>query len=156
MGGKAEPVSAYAVDPESGDLSFLNQQPSGGAHPCYVGIDNSGRQVLVANYSSGSVCILPVQEDGSLGESTEFIQFEGSGAHPERQQGPHAHSVMLDEEGGLAFVTDLGTDRLMIYRFDRAKGTFTPHEKPVVADGAGSRAAPCRPASRPETGLSDQ
>ena len=132
--GKASgAVSSFAVDPETGALSPLDQKPTGGTHPCYVGVDKTGRYVFVANYSSGSVCVLPVQEDGSLGEPTDFIQFEGSGPNVERQQGPHAHSVMLDEENGFAFVTDLGSDRLMVYRLDNDTGILSSLEPPWLA-----------------------
>jgi 6-phosphogluconolactonase len=97
--------------------------------------------VLVANFMSGSVCVLPIRGDGSLGHATEVIQHRGSSVDPARQSGPHAHAVVLDEAGRYAFVPDLGLDRVMVYRFDSERGTLTPHDEPWVetAPGAGPR-----------------
>jgi 6-phosphogluconolactonase len=96
---------------------------------------------LVANFMSGSVCVLPVLEDGSLGEASDFIQHHGSSIHPVRQAGPHAHSVTLDEANRFAFVPDLGLDRIMVYRFDPEQGRLKSHAIPWIEmkPGAGPR-----------------
>ncbi len=134
-------LSAFSVDSESGELELLNRQPTGGADPCYVTIDGSGRNALVANYTSGSVCVFPILEDGSLAEASDLVQHRGSGTDPERQAGPHAHSVVLDRSNRYAFICDLGLDKLMIYRFDPVRGTLEPHKQPWVQlkPGAGPR-----------------
>jgi 6-phosphogluconolactonase len=90
---------------------------------------------------SGSVCVLPILADGSVGESTCFIQHNGSSIHPQRQAGPHAHAVEFDVAGKFAFVADLGMDKVMIYRFDPRHGTLTPGDVPSIATapGAGPR-----------------
>ena len=67
-GKESGSVSAFAIDPRSGRLELLNAQPSGGAHPCFVAVDPTGRDLLVANYSGGSVEVLPIGPDGRLGE----------------------------------------------------------------------------------------
>ena len=95
-GRKSGAVSAFAVDQKSGALRLLNQRASLGANPCYVDVDTSGRFVLVANYTGGNVTVLPVQRDGSLGEATDMKQYQGSGVNRERQEGPHAHCILLD------------------------------------------------------------
>jgi 6-phosphogluconolactonase len=134
-------VSAFSINSETGELSFLNMKPSLGTHPCHVTVDKTGKFVLVTNYSSGSVSILPVKKDGSLGDATDFIQHHGSSLNPKRQEGPHAHSVTLDEANRYAFVADLGLDKIMIYRFDSNKGKLTPNAEPWVKikPGAGPR-----------------
>lgn len=134
-------VSAFAVDAKTGALTFLNRQPSGGPAPCHLSLDGSGRHLLVANYWDGSVSVLPVGDDGRLGAATARVQHEGKGPNAERQDGPHAHSVNLDASGRFAFVADLGTDRLAVYRYDGAKGTLAPHDPPaaVLPPGAGPR-----------------
>ncbi len=134
-------VSAFSVEPGSGRLRFLNRKPSYGTDPCHLTIDKTGRYVLVANYTSGSVCVLPIREDGSLAEATDVIQHQGSSSDPVCQSGPHAHAVTLDDTGRYAFVPDLGLDKLMVYKFDPKRGKLEPSEEPwvEVTAGAGPR-----------------
>jgi 6-phosphogluconolactonase len=138
---KAGGISAFAVDPKTGELTLLNQQPSGGEGPCHLVVDRLGKHVLAANYGGGSVCVLPIGEDGRLGTASAFEQHRGSSVNKQRQEAPHAHSVNLDSANRYAFVADLGLDKVLIYRFDANKGTLTPNESPSVSlkPGAGPR-----------------
>ena len=140
-GKKTGGISAFAIDPKTGDLKLLNQQSSGGAGPCHLVVDKSGKNVLAANYSGGSVCVLPVSEDGTLGEATAVVQHRGSSVNKDRQAGPHAHSINLDAANRFAFAADLGLDKVMIYRFDPDKHTLDAND-PAAADiapGSGPR-----------------
>ena len=134
-------VSAFAVDAASGKLTQINQQASGGGSPCYLVVDKSGKAVLVANYGGGSVASLPIQKGGGLGEATALIQHHGSSANSARQQGPHAHSINLDAANRFAVAADLGLDKLLVYRFNPARGSLEPNDPPwtSVAPGAGPR-----------------
>jgi len=126
QGQKSGAVSAFAIDPRTGSLSFLNKQPSMGGAPCHISISNDGRYALVANYIGGNVAVLPIEESGSLGRSVDVRQHEGKG--PKKQQeAPHAHSVLLDDKNRFAFVNDLGTDKIVIYEFDRNTGNLSPN-----------------------------
>jgi 6-phosphogluconolactonase len=138
---KTGAIIAYALEAKTGNLTLLNQQSSGGGGPCHVMVDREGKCVMGANYNTGSVCCLPIKSDGSLAESTAFIQHEGKSVVPGRQDGPHAHSVNVDAANRIAFAADLGLDKLLIYRFDAAKGTLQPHDPPALdlAKGAGPR-----------------
>jgi len=141
FGGKRTgAISAFAIE-ASGKLTLLNQQPSGGPGPCHVSVDRQGRNVLAANYTGGSACVIPLADDGKLKTPTCVVQHEGKGANPRRQAGPHAHSINLDPAGRFAFVADLGLDKVMIYRLDAAAGTLTPNDPPagLVAPGSGPR-----------------
>src|SRR5882762_7606237 len=140
-GKKSGAVSAFAVDQRMGELQLLNQQPSLGSDPCYVDVDAGGRFVLIANYTGGNVTVFPVQRDGSLGEATDMKQAQGSSVNPERQQGPHAHCIVLDQANRFAYSCDLGTDKIMIFRFDARNGKLLPGEPPwvQVKPGAGPR-----------------
>ena len=140
-GQKGGVLSAFAVDPQSGKLTLLNQRSSRGPGPCHVAVDRTGRWALVANYSGGSVACLPIQQDGRLGEATDFVQHKGSSVNPQRQQGPHAHAAYFDAANRFVFVPDLGLDKVMIYRFDAAKGKLVPNDPAFVAmaPGAGPR-----------------
>src|ERR1051325_7345483 len=131
-GKKSGAVSAYAIDSKTGKLTLLNQQPSGGDGPCHLVVDSTGKNVLVANYGGGSVEVLPVREDGRLGEPTTFIQHQGSSANKQRQQGPHAHFITTDAANRFALTCDLGLDKVLVYRFDAPKGALTPNEPPAV------------------------
>ena len=137
-GASTGAVSAFSVDKANGTFRFLNRQPSHGTDPCYLTVDKTGMYVLVANFMSGSVCVLPIQKDGSLGSPTDVIQHRGSSVDPIRQTSPHAHAVTLDDSGRYAFVPDLGLDRVMIYRFDQHRGKLAPNNEPWIEVPAGS------------------
>ncbi|MBN1803665.1 MAG: lactonase family protein [Sedimentisphaerales bacterium] len=139
-GGSAS-VSAYAIDTSDGNLRLLNKQPSGGAGPCHVSIDNAGKNLLVANYGSGSASVVPIEPNGSLAEPTGFAQHEGSSVNKARQKGPHAHSINVSPDNRFAFVADLGIDKIMIYKLDIEKATITKNTPPYakLKPGAGPR-----------------
>jgi 6-phosphogluconolactonase len=134
-------VSAFAIDRTDGALRLLNQQHSGGAGPCHISIDNKGRNVLVANYGSGSVAVLPVAADGHLLPPASVVQHSGSSIHPRRQTAPHPHCIRLDKEDRYAFVADLGLDQIVAYRFDAAEAHLSVNHLMItaVAPGSGPR-----------------
>jgi 6-phosphogluconolactonase len=137
-GKKAGGVSAFAIDPKSGNLTLLNSQSSGGAGPCHCVVDKDGKNVLAANYSGGSACVLPIGPDGKLGEATAFVQHAGTSINKQRQEAPHAHSINLDAANHFAFVADLGLDMVKVYKFDSSKGTLAANDYPFVAVAPGS------------------
>lgn len=134
-------VSAYAIDGKTADLKFLNQQPSSGSGPCHISVDFAGKNVLFANYVSGSAGVIPIKSDGSLAKPTGFVQHTGSSVNARRQKGPHAHSINISPDNRFAFVADLGIDKIMIYRLDIEKGILTANTPGYakVKPGAGPR-----------------
>lgn len=150
QGRSSGAVSAFAVDKDSGRLSFVNQQPTNGPGPCHVTVDATGQYAIVANYLGGSIAVLPIQEDGSLGEVCDFIQHEGSSVNPDRQQEPHAHSVNIDSGNRYAFAADLGIDKMMVYELDLEQGKLIPNSTPStsVKAGAGPRHFTFHPSDR--------
>jgi len=140
-GAKSGVVSAFAVDRKSGKLTFLNQVPSRGADPCHATVDETGKNLLVANYSSGNIAVLRLHDDGRLGEASAFVQHTGSSVNPARQKGPHAHSIEPSPDNRFVLTADLGLDQLLVYRFDAAKGSLTPNDPPFAQlnPGAGPR-----------------
>ncbi|WP_148251109.1 lactonase family protein [Raoultella terrigena] len=146
-------VQAWRVG-ANGELSELNQVSSGGAGPVYLSLTPDGRHLLVANYVSGTTAVLPVQEDGRLGEAVDVHQDQGpaGAARPAAavegsfaisdHNGPHAHMISADPSGKYVYSTDLGLDRIYQYRMDGASGKLTPNDPPFIAassPGAGPR-----------------
>ena len=119
-------VSSFSIDPNSGKLEPINQVASGGADPCYLALDRSGKYLLVANYTGGTVAVIPVAGDGHLSEASSVLKNEGPpGPVKDRQEGPHAHFIEASARNRFAYVADLGLDRILIYQFDAEKGVLT-------------------------------
>jgi 6-phosphogluconolactonase len=114
-------VSAFAVDPRTAGLTMLDQQPSLGASPCYISLDRSEKNVLVANYSSGTVSLLPRQADGQVGAPTDSDQHQPPNGPHKNQDKPHAHCITTDPANRYAFSVDLGTDKVYRYQLDPAQ-----------------------------------
>ena len=121
-------VTAFSFDKKTGSLTKINQQPSGGDHPCYVAVDKTGKWIALANYSGGSLEVLPVAADGGLGLPF-LIQHEGKSV-TKRQDKPHVHSTVFSPDNKYIFVPDLGQDKIMTYSFNSGNG------KTVAADPA--------------------
>src|SRR5262249_32560721 len=124
-------VSAFAVDRKTGNLTFLNSQPSQGGAPCHLVVDPTSKNVLAANYSGGSCICIPIEADGKLGKATSFRQHEG--------KKKNGHSIHVDKANKFALCCDLGLDKVIIYAFDPAKGSLTPHGAFDTPKGAGPR-----------------
>jgi 6-phosphogluconolactonase len=133
-------VSAFKIDRQTFELELLNQQPSSGGDPCHLVVDDRGKSLLLANYTGGNVAVLPIRGDGSLGPASDVEQHEGSGPR-EQQKGPHAHCIKLDRFNRHAFAADLGSDKVMTYRFNAAAGKLELAQQPFAAlhQGAGPR-----------------
>jgi 6-phosphogluconolactonase len=143
-------VSAFSIDRQTGKLTLINRQPTEGKAPCHLALDKSGRVLVVANYTSGTVTMLPVASDGRLGTPTAVIQHTGSSVNAKRQSGPHAHCTTFDPAHRLLFACDLGLDKVMIYRPDADNGTLTAHSPAfaTVPPGSGPRHMEFRPDGR--------
>ena len=141
-GDEDENVAAFALEGRTGRMKRLNHQSARGTASCYLDVDATGKTVLVANYSSGSVAALPVKADGSLGGAASFFQHSGSSVDQSRQKGPNAHCFVISPDGKHALAADLGIDKIMIYSLDAATAKLTPNEaQPFVklAPGSGPR-----------------
>lgn len=136
-----EQVAAFAIVGQDGELKRLNQASSKGRASCSLAVDATGKTVLVANYTSGSVASLPVKADGSLGEPVSFIQHTGSSVNPKRQKEPHAHCVIVSPNNQFVYAADLGLDKVLCYKLDPGTATLTPHDQPFAQSppGAGPR-----------------
>lgn len=134
-------IEGFTIDPKTGALSERNQRLTGGLNPCHITVDSTGRSVLTTNYNGGFVAAYSLDADGLLAERTAFVQHAGSGPNPDRQTGPHTHSVNLDPTNRFAIVCDLGLDKVFVYRFDASTGALSANSPAFtsVKPGAGPR-----------------
>lgn len=138
-------VNAFAIDGQTGKLTLLNQQASGGTGPCHVSVDATGKCVLVANYGSGSVAALPIKTDGGLDAAATTIQHSGSSINLKRQAGPHAHFITPSPDNRFVLACDLGLDKVFFYKLDATHARLATNNRPravayaVVPPGSGPR-----------------
>jgi len=130
-------VWAFAVARGGRGLAVLGSASTGGAHPCHLAVDPSGRVLVTANYTSGNLVVHRLGPDGRIGARTQLVAHEGSGPDPVRQAGPHAHMVYLD--GDLVLAVDLGADLVVAYRLDAEAATLTPLTSTPMPAGFGPR-----------------
>ncbi|NQU86363.1 MAG: lactonase family protein, partial [Mariniphaga sp.] len=133
-------VGVYKINLD-GSLKFINEQPAEGTDPCYVDITPDNKFVAISNYGNGTIAMYKTNNDGSLNPAYQVIQHNGSGANTERRKGPHAHSIQFSPFSDKVYAADLGTDKLMIYDFDKTQGKLSDSKIPFAAipPGAGPR-----------------
>lgn len=130
-------VAAFAINRDNGSLTPLNKQSSAGLAPCHLAVDNTGKMLMVANYTSGGVSTYPLKADGSIGEMAGLMTEKGRGPNPARQEGPHAHEVVISKDNRIAYVPDLGLDQIRLYLLDPGHATLTPNKPPFVKQDPG-------------------
>jgi 6-phosphogluconolactonase (cycloisomerase 2 family) len=139
---EANQVSAFSINEATGELTLINRQSCGGDNPVHLALDATGRFLVVANYGSGSIVVLPVKADGSLGGRTDLVPLKGElGPHRTEQSVPHPHQCPFDPTGRIVVVPDKGLDRLFVFTLDAARGALVPVDPPSVKvrSGAGPR-----------------
>jgi 6-phosphogluconolactonase len=132
-------IRAFSFDNKTGKLNFINEEPSVGDNPCYIIVDKTGKWVVDANYTSGTLSVLPIKADGSLGEAVSSVQHYGHGTNPQRQEGPHVHSTVLSPDNKYLFVQDLGIDKIIEYSFNDKTGAIAAKDSVKLKDGSGPR-----------------
>jgi 6-phosphogluconolactonase len=138
-------VSAFAINRTDGKLEILNTVRSGGAGPTYASLHPNGRFLLVANYFGGSVAVLPILPDGRLGDATD-VQKDAGKLGPTKTAGAppgsfafsghdrtHAHMIQADRSGRFVLHTDLGLDKIFVWKFDGQTGKLAPNDPPAVS-----------------------
>ncbi|HUU73498.1 MAG TPA: lactonase family protein [Burkholderiales bacterium] len=137
--GDMDYVSAFAINPADGSLSELNREPCGGTNPVHVAVDKSNQFLVVSNYTSGSVAVMPIKPDGALGPLTDLVNLEGTpGPHRTQQASAHPHQNPFDTDGRFILVPDKGLDRIFVFRLDPASGKLIAEEKSSVDTRAGA------------------
>jgi 6-phosphogluconolactonase (cycloisomerase 2 family) len=143
--GDFSEVSAFRVDKATGTLSFLNRQSTLGKNPVHLAVDPTNRFLIVGNYETGSIAVLPIDEDGSLKSPCDLV-IVSRVADPGRVYGPrqgssHPHHVPFDRTGNYLVVPDLGLDKIFAFRLDVRSGKLVANDPPSVGsrNGAGPR-----------------
>lgn len=132
-------VSSFTFNPVTGKMVFINQQPTQGADPCHVTVDKDQRNLFVANYTSGSLAVFPLNKDGSIAPLVQHIQDSGTGPVTDRQEGPHVHNSVLSPNEKYLLYTDLGTDKVNIMRYKASKiPPLTPADPPYISVAGGN------------------
>ncbi len=143
--GKNGSVSAFAIDRTNGDLRFLNAVSSQGAGPAHLSIDASGKYAFVANYFGGNIAVLPILPNGSLDSAVDVHQDTGHLGSVDAtdaphgsfaisgHDAPHAHMIHPDPTNKFVLQTDLGQDRIYVYKFDVDTGKLTPADSPFIS-----------------------
>jgi 6-phosphogluconolactonase len=148
--GGSGSLTAFSIDPASGDLTALNTVSSEGAGPAHMSLDAKGKYAFVANYAGGSIAVLPIHDNGTLGEAVDVHRDTGelgSKHATDAPRGsfaisghdrPHAHMILPDPNNKFVLATDLALDRIYVHRFDSATGKLTPAETPYVSLPSGN------------------
>jgi len=127
-------VSSFSFEPKTGKMVLINKQPSEGADPCYIAVDKAQKNIFVANYSSGTVAVLPLGKDGSIGKATQTLHDAGHGPNKERQEAAHAHMSILSPDEKYLLYNDLGTDKVNVLRYKPSKDKpLEPATPPFVS-----------------------
>ena len=140
--GKDGEVSAFKFDAKQGKLQFINKKSSLGADPCYISVDKDQKSAFVANYSSGTIAVLPIEKDGSLANAVQTMHDDGHGVNKERQEAAHVHTAVLSPDEKYVLYTDLGTDKLHVTRYKSGKDKPLTDAKPPfvsITPGDGPR-----------------
>ena len=132
-------VVSFRYDEKAGEWQEISRQSTQGGSPCHVSLSESGKWLLVTNYESGSLCVFPVALDGSIETLSDFVQHIGRGVRPDRQEGPHPHSIFNMPGTRYWLVPDLGLDQLFIYELEEQLGKLILHDKVSLTPGAGPR-----------------
>jgi len=132
-------VRSFSFDNKTAKLNYVNEASSVGDNPCYIIVDKTGKWIITANYSSGTLAVLPVNKDGSIGEAVSHYRHWGKGINSSRQEAPHVHSTVLSPDNKYLFVQDLGIDKIIIYTFNENSGEIAPNDSIKVKDGSGPR-----------------
>ena len=130
-------VMAFKIDRITGFLTKVNEQSAGGKGPAHISVDPKGRFAYVSNYGDGTLSVLPINKDGSLAKASDFIKHSGSSVVVGRQEGSHIHSAIPSADGRFLYVSDLGIDKIMIYKVDE-NGKLTPADVPFSISSSGS------------------
>src|SRR5262249_17051069 len=136
-------VSAFAINPANGMLTFINTMTTNGQDPTHLSVQPRGQYLFAASYTSGNFQVFRINGDGSVGDMTDNFQSvgNGTGPNPDRQEGPHAHQILTDLDGKHVFGVDLGADKVNVWNLDAGTGKLIPNTVPFapIASGSGPR-----------------
>ena len=119
-------ITSFRIDSLHGSLTLINKQPSGGANPVYIAVDNTGRFTINGNYTGGSVAVRTTDNQGAVQPFAQTIPFKDSSINKARQEQSHIHSTVFSPSFDYVFSPDLGADKIRVFRFNAGE------EKPLA------------------------
>lgn len=132
-------VSAFRVDSVAAKLHFINSRPSGGENPVYVQVHPSGKWLVNANYTQGSLSVYPLDDQGGVGEQVQNLHFQEGSVNPKRQEKSHVHASVFSPDGTHLYAPDLGADKIRVFPFDaRAAKPLDERAASAVITSAGA------------------
>lgn len=138
--GDRSEATSYTIDPRTGHIAVLNRQSTGGYNPVHLAFDADGKRLVIANYTSDSMCVLPVNPDGSLGAYSTLTAVGGElGPHKVQQRGMYPHHAPLDPGGRFFYVPCKGGDCVIAYRLDGRRRVAVEAARVAARPGAGPR-----------------
>jgi 6-phosphogluconolactonase (cycloisomerase 2 family) len=142
--GGRDHISAFSVDPPSGQLTMLSRMPCQGANPVDTALNSTGRYLVIGNYGSGTVAVMPLEPDGRLLPVHQVYELPGKpGPDPVQQVSSHPHAVIFDPTGRFVIVPDKGFDCTFVFRFDDASGRIEPTDQGCIASRPGAAPRHC-------------
>ena len=138
--GDRSEATSYAIDPQNGRLRVLNRQSTGGYNPIHLAFDSTGRSLVITNYGSDSIAVLPIEADGTLGPYPTLTTVKGKpGPHRTEQKNVRPHHNPLDRQGRFFYLPCKGGDSVIAYRLDKKRGVLVPANEVASRPGAGPR-----------------
>jgi len=138
--GDLSDVRAFKIDRKTGKLAFLNQQSTQGHNPVHLAVDPTNRYLIISNYATGTLALLPIHADGSLAPVKELVKLKGDpGPHRVEQNSSHPHHNPVDPSGRFMVIPDKGLDRVFTFFMDTEKGKLIAGPSISVREASGPR-----------------
>ena len=132
-------VAAYGIGSDHATLTLLGSANTGCGKPTHISLSKDEKTLFLAHYGGGAVAALPIDEAGKILPPTSQIHHSGQSVNKQRQDKPHPHWIGSTPKNKFVVVPDLGTDEVVVYRFDKDKHTLNRHGAGEVPPGSGPR-----------------
>ena len=117
-------IYSYLIGHDANSLLLIDSKSINGLIPCYISLTTNNDLLFVVNYTSAN-CLVIKLKDGIMNIS-DTVSYKGSSKHKDRQESPHPHSIVPDNNSKFVYVADLGTDKIMIYSINCRNKKINP------------------------------
>ncbi|MGE7609424.1 lactonase family protein [Peribacillus frigoritolerans] len=130
-------VSAYSINEDSGELTFLGKQLTPNGSSCHISVDSKKQVLVTSSYGEGVIESYPLHDDATPLPVSSTVQHEGQGPNEERQEKAHTHFAGFTPDERFIAVVDLGIDKVITYKIHN--GVLEEVNSLSVAPGSGPR-----------------